>query len=118
MRKNTSITKNYLYNVAYKILTLLTPLITTPYISRVLGVENIGIYNFSSSVVSYFTLLAGLGISTYAIREGARYRNDRIKISDFCSEVFSINVISTLYFYNSNFKYINVLYNFRMWMDF
>ena len=97
--KNKFIGINALLNAIKTIFSIIFPLITFPYISRVLGVENIGIYNFSSSVVSYFTLLAGLGISTYAIREGARYRNDRIKISDFCSEVFSINVISTLVSY-------------------
>ena len=70
-----------------------------------LGVENIGIYNFSTSVVSYFTLLAGLGINTYAIREGARYRNNKEDISEFCSEVFSINLINLSYFSNQ-FNYI------------
>ena len=97
--KNKFIGINALLNAIKTIFSIIFPLITFPYISRVLGVENIGIYNFSSSIVSYFTLLAGLGISTYAIREGARYRNDRNKISDFCSEVFSINFISTLVSY-------------------
>lgn len=75
------------------------PLITFPYVSRVLHVENIGIYNFCQSVISYFLLLAGLGISTYAIREGARYRDDEEKMALFASEVFSINFISTVLSY-------------------
>ena len=87
------------FNAIKTIFSIIFPLITFPYISRVLGVENIGIYNFSTSVVSYFTLLAGLGINTYAIREGARYRNNKEDISEFCSEVFSINLISTLISY-------------------
>lgn len=97
--KNKFIGFNALLNAIKTIFSIIFPLITFPYISRVLGVENIGIYNFSTSVVSYFTLLAGLGINTYAIREGARYRNNKKEISEFCSEVFSINLISTLISY-------------------
>lgn len=97
--KNKFIGVNALLNAIKTIFSIIFPLITFPYISRVLGVENIGIYNFSASVVSYFTLLAGLGINTYAIREGARYRNNKKEISEFCSEVFSINLISTFISY-------------------
>lgn len=75
------------------------PLITFPYISRVLHVENIGIYNFCQSVISYFTLAAGLGINTYAVREGAKYRENKTKMSEFASEVYSINIISTIFSY-------------------
>ena len=99
MMKNKFIGVNALLNAIKTIFSIIFPLITFPYISRVLGVENIGIYNFSTSVVSYFTLLAGLGINTYAIREGARYRNNKKDISEFCSEVFSVNLISTLISY-------------------
>ena len=97
--KNKFIGVNALLNAIKTIFSIIFPLITFPYISRVLGVENIGIYNFSTSVVSYFTLLAGLGINTYAIREGTRYRNNKKDISEFCSEVFSVNLISTLISY-------------------
>ena len=61
--------------------------------------QGIGIYNFSSSIVSYFVLIAGLGIATYAIREGAKLRNNREKISKFASEIFTINIVSTLISY-------------------
>lgn len=98
--KNKFIGVNALLNAIKTIFSIIFPLITFPYISRVLGVENIGIYNFSTSMVSYFTLLAGLGINTYAIREGARYRNNKKDISEFCSEVFSVNLISTLISYS------------------
>lgn len=78
---------------------ILFPLITFPYVSRKLTVDGIGNYNFSSSVVSYFLLIAALGINTYAIREGAKYRNDRIKMTRFSSEIFTINMCSTLIAY-------------------
>lgn len=91
--------KNAILNLIKTISSLIFPLITFPYISRILGVENLGAYNFSTSVISYFTLIAGLGITTYAIREGARYREDNKKLSGFSSEVFTINVISTILAY-------------------
>ena len=53
--QKASVKKNYIYNVMYQIMALLTPLITTPYISRVLGAEGIGIYSFTGNVNAYFT---------------------------------------------------------------
>ncbi len=67
--------------------------------SRVLQVKGIGIYNFSNSIVSYFSLIAALGISTYAVREGAKIRDNIHEISQFASEIFTINIFSTLISY-------------------
>lgn len=97
--KKKSLGINALLNGLRSALNLIFPLITFPYVSRVLSVEGIGIYNFSYIYVNYFLLLAGLGIATYAVREGAKYRNDKRKISTFSSEVFSINIISTIIAY-------------------
>lgn len=94
-----SIKVNMILNGIKGLLSVLFPLITFPYISKVLGVENIGKYNFSSSIISYFVLLAGLGINTYAIREGARIRDDEEKLNKLCKEIFTINIISTLLSY-------------------
>lgn len=91
--------KNALLTVFKTTLSLFVPLITFPYVSRVLQVDAIGKYNFSSSIVSYFVLLAGLGVGTYAIREGAKVRENKEKISQFVSEVFLINCISTILSY-------------------
>lgn len=77
-----SIKRNYIYNLSYQILTLLLPLITTPYISRVLGVDNIGVYSFTSSIVNYFILLATFGINLYGQREIAFNREDIEKKSE------------------------------------
>lgn len=87
---------NVILNILKTSLGIIFPLITFPYISRVLGVEKIGIYNFSASFVSYFLLLSALGISIYGIREGIQYRDNNKKISYFISQIFSINIISTL----------------------
>ena len=64
-----SIKKNYVYNLCYQILTLITPLITAPYLARVLGADGIGTISYTDSVAAYFVLLATMGISTYGQRE-------------------------------------------------
>ena len=75
--KSISLKKNAILNVIKQILKIAFPLITFPYVSRVLLEDNFGKYNFSLSIISYFQLIAGLGISSYAIREGARIRDDK-----------------------------------------
>ena len=70
-----SVSKNYIYNVSYQLLLLITPFITTPYLSRVLEPAGIGTYSYTYSIVSYFILLASLGVADYAQREIA-YQQD------------------------------------------
>lgn len=94
--KEKRLTINMVLNVVRGILCVLFPLITFPYISKILGVNNIGQYNFAKSIVNYFILFAGLGINTYAVREGARIRDNKDNFQAFVNEVYSINVISTL----------------------
>lgn len=74
-----SLTKNYIYNLVYQVLTLVLPLITTPYISRVLGAESIGIYSYTYSILSYFLLFGALGVALYGQREIAYAGEDEIK---------------------------------------
>lgn len=90
---------NAILNMTKNVLGIIFPLITYPYVSRVLGVDNLGIYNFSYSIVSYFLLIAAFGISTYGIREGTQYRENKREITRFVSEIFSINLISTVIAY-------------------
>lgn len=91
----TSIKTNAMLNMTRVALGVLFPLITYPYATRVLGVDNIGKVQFGLSVISYFSLLAALGVSTYGTRQGAALRSNPQKFSKFASEVFSINVLST-----------------------
>lgn len=81
--KKKSLAKNAALNMFKTLMSMIFPLVTYPYVTRILQVENIGKINFSGSVVSYFTLLAGLGISTYAIREGAVYDRTNINLKFF-----------------------------------
>lgn len=74
-----SITINYIYNLIYQILTLILPLITTPYLSRVLGATPIGIYSYTYSIVSYFLLFGALGVYLYGQREIAYVNEDKQK---------------------------------------
>ena len=91
-----SIKLNAILNVMKTVFSLIFPLITFPYVTRMLQVEAMGKYDFSGSIISYFTLLAALGINIYAVREGSKYKNDKEKINQFASEIFSINVYSTI----------------------
>ena len=94
--KGKSLRLNMLLNGIRGIMGVLFPLITFPYVTRVLGVDNLGRYNFAISIISYFILLSGLGIYTYAVREGARLRDNKMAFKQFADEIFSINVISTV----------------------
>jgi len=89
-----SITKNYLYNLIYQILVLILPLITTPYLSRVLGAEGVGIYSYTISIVTYFILFGSLGMAMYAQREIAYVQDDKYKRSKIFWETFILKGIS------------------------
>lgn len=68
--------RNYLYNLTYQILTLIVPLITTPYLSRVLRADGIGRYSITQAIVEYFVLFGLLGMATYGSRQIAYVRDD------------------------------------------
>ena len=91
-----SIAKNYIYNLTYQILVLLLPLITTPYISRVLGAENIGIYSYTISISAYFILFGSLGIALYGQRQIAYEQNDKKKYSITFWEIIILRIITML----------------------
>ena len=98
-----SITKNYLYNLAYQLLVIIIPIITTPYISRRLGAENIGIYSFTLSIVTYFITFGSLGVALYGQREIAYLQDDVKKRSNTFGEIIIFRIctltISMIVFY-------------------
>ncbi len=69
-----SLAKNYIFNLIFQMLTVITPLITTPYVARVLGAVNNGIYGYTFSIVTYFILFGSLGIAMYGQREIPAFR--------------------------------------------
>jgi O-antigen/teichoic acid export membrane protein len=91
-----SIKKNVIYNTILTISNVAFPIITTPYISRILGVKNIGIVNFAINYTSYFALVAALGIPLYGIREIAKHNDDLNDRNQVFSELFIINCVSTI----------------------
>lgn len=90
-----SLKKNYLYRIFYEVLILITPFITTPYVSRVLGADGIGDYSFSHSIITYFMLFGALGTAGYGAREIARARNDSKLSSKLFWEIELMTVFTT-----------------------
>jgi len=87
--------KNFLLNVAYQILIYCFPLITTAYVSRVLGAENIGIYSYSYSIVYMFMLVAMLGISNHGNRSIAKVRENKEERSSTFWSIYYLQIIIT-----------------------
>ena len=92
----SSVKKNFSYNLILTLCGYIFPLITYPYVSRVLGVQNIGICNFVDSIIQYFVLFSMLGIGSYGVREIARVRKDQNKLNTVFSNLFAINFITSL----------------------
>lgn len=90
-----SVVKNFIYNITYQIIILIIPLITVPYVSRVLGQEGIGINSFTSSITQYFVIFGTLGISLYASREIAYVRDNKEKISTTFISIVLLQIITT-----------------------
>lgn len=91
-----SIQKNYIYNVTYQILVLITPLVTTPYVSRTLGAAGIGTYSFAASIVAYFTMFAAMGTAAYGQREISYVQDDKRKRTEVFWNTEILSCISTL----------------------
>ena len=94
-----SLKKNTILNIIKTCSAIIFPIITFPYVSRILLPDNVGKFNFAQSFVNYFVLIAGLGLSTYAIRECSTVRNDKDKLSELSSQLYSINIITTIISY-------------------
>ena len=91
--KSNYIKQNYLYNVIYQLLLVLLPLLTAPYISRVLGTEGVGIYSYTYSIAYYFVLFAMLGINNYGNRAIAKVKDN----SEELNRTFSSLLIFHIY---------------------
>lgn len=90
-----SIKKNFLYSSLLTTANYIFPFITYPYVSRVLGVTNIGICNFVDSIINYYILFAMMGVGVVGIREIAGNRNNKEKLNKAFNSLFVLNFIST-----------------------
>lgn len=91
-----SLKKNFIYNAILTMSGYIFPLMVYPYVSRVLGVANIGACNFVDSIVEYFTILSMMGMNTIGIREIAKCKNDQQKLDNVFSQLFSLNTLTTI----------------------
>ena len=94
--RNHKIIKNYLYNTSYELIRLLAPLVTTPYISRVLGANGVGAYSFTQSIASYFVLLGAAGTTLYGQREIAYVRDKKEECIESFWEIEIIRIITSV----------------------
>lgn len=94
-KRKKSVKKNAILSVIKQLLSVVFPMITFPYATRILGADNYGKYTFSVSIVNYISYLAAAGIMRYAIRECARARDDENKLNKIVNEIFTINVLTT-----------------------
>lgn len=84
---------NFLYNMVYQVALMILPLITMPYVSRVLGADGIGAYSYTYSIAQYFLLFGMLGVENYGNRSIARVRDDKQKRSDVFSSIYTLQFI-------------------------
>jgi O-antigen/teichoic acid export membrane protein len=90
-----SLKKNIFYSGILTTANYIFPLLTYPYVSRVLGVANIGVCNFVDSIINYFLIFSALGIGTVGIREIAKHKSNQNELQETFSKLFTINTIST-----------------------
>lgn len=88
------VVKNYLYNFSYQILVLIVPLITTPYVSRVLGAKGVGTFSYSNSIVQYFILFGCIGLNLYGEREIAYVQHEKEKRNKVFWELVFLRIIT------------------------
>lgn len=111
--------KNFIYNIAYQLLLLVLPIVTVPYVSRVLGVDGIGIYSYTYSIVYYFMIITLLGINNYGNRTIAQVRDNKEKKSKAFLEIYTIQLMTGLFmlflylmyvfFFSINYKTIALI---------
>ncbi|HFI0049451.1 TPA: flippase [Streptococcus suis] len=96
MAKNNqevSVEKNYIYNLAYQMIAVVVPILITPYVSRVLKADGIGIFSYTTAIAGYFALIGNLGIATYGQLQVAKYRRDKEQVSKIFFELIILRSI-------------------------
>lgn len=88
-----SIKKNFVYQIGYQLLISILPFITSPYISRVLGADGIGIYSYTFSIVTYFKIFAALGIVNYGNRSIAQSKDDKTRLNRTFSSLVTLHIL-------------------------
>lgn len=115
--KTHSVKYNFIMNFILTASQFIFPLITFPYVSRVLGAAGNGKIAFAASVANYFIMIASLGIPTYGIRACAQVRNDKQKLSKTAKEIFLINMFVTLIVMFTYTVLLVFLPNFKLYRE-
>lgn len=103
-----SIKKNFLYSIFYQMLNFILPLITAPYISRVIGLEGVGIFSYTNSIAQYFILFSILGLNNYGNRAISRVRNNKARMSSVFWNIYALQFITALI---SLILYVVIVFN-------
>ncbi len=96
MKDRKTVIKNYLFNTSYQLLTIIVPLITTPYISRVLQADGIGVYSYTFSIVTYFTMFSILGTATFGNRHIGILQDDPVGRSKKFWDIFILRLVTSI----------------------
>lgn len=92
-----SLKKNFIYNVLYQFLLIIIPLITTPYIARIIGPEGVGVQSYTISIANYFVLFAMLGVNNYGSRTIAQVRDDKRKLNESFLGIYYLQAIMAVF---------------------
>lgn len=108
--------KNYLYNAGYQILVLIVPLITTPYVNRILGPHGVGINAYTNTIIQYFILFGSIGIALYGNRQIAYSRDNKYKMSVNFWEIQIVKVLCILVAIIVFFVYLILISHYKYYM--
>ncbi|USS93387.1 flippase [Fructilactobacillus ixorae] len=107
--------KNYLYNAFYQIFILLVPLVTSPYLARVLGPKGVGINDFTNAVIQFFIIFGSVGVALYGNRQIAYVRNNRAKLTNTFYEIFFMRLITIGVAYIAFFIFLSLVHRFQVY---
>ena len=107
--------QNLFYQMCYEVLVLILPLVTSPYIARVIGPEGVGVYSYSYSIANYFVLFSMLGIKNYGCRAIAQVRDDPKALSTTFSSLLKVHIIVSLLCMAAYISYVCLLTSERIY---
>lgn len=92
---NPSLSSNYIFNLANRIIVLVIPLITTPYLTRVLGANELGIFNYANTIASYYLMISMMGMTILGNKKVSLARGEG-KENEIFSRLFFVQIINSL----------------------
>ncbi|WP_413628144.1 polysaccharide biosynthesis C-terminal domain-containing protein [Fructilactobacillus vespulae] len=105
--------KNYLYNASYQIFVLLIPLLTTPYLARVLGPKGVGINAFTNANIQYFIIFGSIGVAIYGNRQIAYVRDNKEKLTNTFYEIFFMKLVTIIVSYLAFFLFLSLVGHYQ-----